>query len=463
MSLAGPWRSHQEQSRLIASGVLADKPLCDELRLLKSGGILHGIALAIGQFRLKALEVALFVVLRNPRALHDAPRPLPHPAVARHGYLACRAVCPRHELPSRPSAQRAIFERHYGDPQKTVISEPASAWRAPQSNASSADASRSEEHTSELQSRLHLVCRLLLEKKNDPPGGGDNRARSRKPKIEDGRPALGSPRQRGPREGLFEIHHRWSEAVVIDSNEGGQSPRKITNRERMDFLPLRDREHAKGRRGHDAERPLRSDEQSLQVETGRGSHRGTGAYDGPVSEDDLEPEDLIPHRPAEVSRVPDPVCPDRPSEGRARARPRIVAEGETLLSQSAIQRLQDDAGLRGCSVRGSVDRQDSSHPTHVEDDRIGRGSSAAHQAGTATPRHDREARIRGEADDYGDIFRRARPDDRGGIDAILREAGPTMGSERIQPVPGRDPGTRSALASAATPRELRGFRAPADV
>src|SRR5687768_16212412 len=32
---------------------------------------------------------------------------------------------------------------------------------------------RSEEHTSELQSRLHLVCRLLLEKKKAPaPGGG---------------------------------------------------------------------------------------------------------------------------------------------------------------------------------------------------------------------------------------------------------------------------------------------------
>src|SRR2546429_6700723 len=28
---------------------------------------------------------------------------------------------------------------------------------------------RSEEHTSELQSRLHLVCRLLLEKKNHEP------------------------------------------------------------------------------------------------------------------------------------------------------------------------------------------------------------------------------------------------------------------------------------------------------
>src|SRR3989442_11961985 len=40
-------------------------------------------------------------------------------------------------------------------------------------------ASRSEEHTSELQSRPHLVCRLLLEKKkkktgaNWPPTGND--------------------------------------------------------------------------------------------------------------------------------------------------------------------------------------------------------------------------------------------------------------------------------------------------
>src|SRR5687768_18609165 len=30
---------------------------------------------------------------------------------------------------------------------------------------------RSEEHTSELQSRLHLVCRLLLEKNNISPRG----------------------------------------------------------------------------------------------------------------------------------------------------------------------------------------------------------------------------------------------------------------------------------------------------
>src|SRR2546429_1244228 len=31
---------------------------------------------------------------------------------------------------------------------------------------------RSEEHTSELQSRLHLVCRLLLEKKKHMTDGG---------------------------------------------------------------------------------------------------------------------------------------------------------------------------------------------------------------------------------------------------------------------------------------------------
>src|SRR2546422_3229804 len=36
---------------------------------------------------------------------------------------------------------------------------------------------RSEEHTSELQSRLHLVCRLLLEKKKELQQGGFTSAR----------------------------------------------------------------------------------------------------------------------------------------------------------------------------------------------------------------------------------------------------------------------------------------------
>src|SRR5215208_7243648 len=36
------------------------------------------------------------------------------------------------------------------------------------------DEVRSEEHTSELQSRGHLVCRLLLEKKNNKPSERSN-------------------------------------------------------------------------------------------------------------------------------------------------------------------------------------------------------------------------------------------------------------------------------------------------
>src|SRR3989449_1821601 len=38
-------------------------------------------------------------------------------------------------------------------------------WFNEQINADAGKKARSEEHTSELQSRLHLVCRLLLEKK----------------------------------------------------------------------------------------------------------------------------------------------------------------------------------------------------------------------------------------------------------------------------------------------------------
>src|SRR2546422_2839594 len=43
-------------------------------------------------------------------------------------------------------------------------------WRADDTEApidERRDVERSEEHTSELQSRLHLVCRLLLEKKKN--------------------------------------------------------------------------------------------------------------------------------------------------------------------------------------------------------------------------------------------------------------------------------------------------------
>src|SRR2546422_1147974 len=54
------------------------------------------------------------------------------------------------DLPEAAGANRALFYDRAG---------------RPQSAAELYASLRSEEHTSELQSRLHLVCRLLLEKK----------------------------------------------------------------------------------------------------------------------------------------------------------------------------------------------------------------------------------------------------------------------------------------------------------
>src|SRR5205809_4628858 len=58
-------------------------------------------------------------------------------------------------------------------PYTTLFRSLMGKWRPPRtrengriSSISAPPSSRSEEHTSELQSRLHLVCRLLLEKKN---------------------------------------------------------------------------------------------------------------------------------------------------------------------------------------------------------------------------------------------------------------------------------------------------------
>src|SRR6267143_6139252 len=43
---------------------------------------------------------------------------------------------------------------------------------------------RSEEHTSELQSQFHLVCRLLLEKKKNKENTSTHEARIKKEKID---------------------------------------------------------------------------------------------------------------------------------------------------------------------------------------------------------------------------------------------------------------------------------------
>src|SRR2546429_2456556 len=59
--------------------------------------------------------------------------------------------------------------RHFTLGWYTVLFADSSIWNSVL-NSLIVAAARSEEHTSELQSRLHLVCRLLLEKKkvNNP-------------------------------------------------------------------------------------------------------------------------------------------------------------------------------------------------------------------------------------------------------------------------------------------------------
>src|SRR2546422_6969190 len=65
-------------------------------------------------------------------------------------------------------------------------------WPRQQDGRGGRRADRSEEHTSELQSRLHLVCRLLLEKKKKL---NDTTAARVAPQIYPQHPVAGQGRQ----------------------------------------------------------------------------------------------------------------------------------------------------------------------------------------------------------------------------------------------------------------------------
>src|SRR2546429_7032279 len=58
-----------------------------------------------------------------------------------------------------------LFRSHWGGLEVWPSPDRGNEWRARYSFTLAESRERSEEHTSELQSRLHLVCRLLLEKK----------------------------------------------------------------------------------------------------------------------------------------------------------------------------------------------------------------------------------------------------------------------------------------------------------
>src|SRR3712207_8534831 len=76
-----------------------------------------------------------------------------------------------------PQRLRAHLEAEHGGALHLLVNNAGAAWRANFAEGGHANVrrhmelnfdARSEEHTSELQSRQYLVCRLLLEKKTSP-------------------------------------------------------------------------------------------------------------------------------------------------------------------------------------------------------------------------------------------------------------------------------------------------------
>src|SRR3989442_4832125 len=80
-----------------------------------------------------------------------------------------------HTTTARPTVEQAFFFLMIRRPPRSTLFPYTTLFRSLPAPRAGADPpahvrcdhlSRSEEHTSELQSRPHLVCRLLLEKKN---------------------------------------------------------------------------------------------------------------------------------------------------------------------------------------------------------------------------------------------------------------------------------------------------------
>src|SRR3712207_8492840 len=89
-------------------------------------------------------------------SLHDALPIYPD----HHALALWAAACAEHVLDLFESARPE-------DPRPRSAIEHARAWARGEVPMTQARTARSEEHTSELQSRQYLVCRLLLEKKKD--------------------------------------------------------------------------------------------------------------------------------------------------------------------------------------------------------------------------------------------------------------------------------------------------------
>src|SRR3712207_9096302 len=101
-----------------------------------------------------ALDVFFFLIIRRP------PRSTLFPYTTLF----------RSKLARRRCARRA-GRRHVDGPGRASCTISSRASARSRGRHVAASTVRSEEHTSELQSRQYLVCRLLLEKKTSPDRG----------------------------------------------------------------------------------------------------------------------------------------------------------------------------------------------------------------------------------------------------------------------------------------------------
>src|SRR5690606_41743722 len=104
-------------------------------------------------------------------AIHTPPAPFfslryPFPVMIRYPPLS--TLFPYTTLFRSPPIPASISRRvsRSSRPPSRQAARPASRSRTSPSSSTNSRPRRSEEHTSELQSREKLVCRLLLEKKN---------------------------------------------------------------------------------------------------------------------------------------------------------------------------------------------------------------------------------------------------------------------------------------------------------
>src|SRR6266403_1797380 len=88
--------------------------------------MLRSPGFSVSKVRNVALEIAMFITLRDASPIHHPRSALLHATIASHRHVAAHTIASRHQLPSRPSAKRAIFKSHMWTPD--FVWQPVFVW-----------------------------------------------------------------------------------------------------------------------------------------------------------------------------------------------------------------------------------------------------------------------------------------------------------------------------------------------